>query len=81
MPPLSVLAVLSHLSHRERQEPLSLSKQPSRKNASRSCGVQKRLAEFAPAGAKKLKSVFSGDMCVGKNTHRPANVRLCAEGA
>ena len=57
---LSVLAALGHLSHRERQEPLSLSKS---------------LAEFAPAGAKKLKSVFSGDMRVGKNTHRPANVR------
>ena len=36
---------------------------------------QKSLAEFAPAGAKTLKSVFSGDMCVGENTSHPANVR------
>jgi hypothetical protein len=26
--------------------------------------------------AKKMKSVFSGDLCVGENTSRPANVRI-----
>ena len=26
--------------------------------------------------AKKGKSVFSGDMCVGENTSRPANVQI-----
>ena len=34
-----------------------------------------RLAEFAPAGAKKIESVFPGDMRLGKNSSRPANVR------
>lgn len=33
------------------------------------------LAEFAPVGAKKLKSVFDRGMYVGENTSRPANVR------
>ena len=36
---------------------------------------RKSLAEFAPSGAKKFKSVFGRDMCVGENTSRPANVR------
>ena len=40
----------------------------------RACG--KSLAEFAPAGAKKMKSVFPGDMCVGENTSRPNSVRV-----
>src|SRR5699024_10647564 len=44
------------------------------------CGIhsvtsacRKSLAEFAPAGAKKLKSVFSGDMCVRENTSQAAS--------
>ena len=36
---------------------------------------QKSLAEFAPAGANKVLIIFSGDMCVGENTFRLANVR------
>lgn len=35
---------------------------------------RKGLAEFAPAGAKKLKSVFPGDMRVGENTAQAASV-------
>ena len=34
----------------------------------------KRLAEFAPAGANKVLTIFSGDMCVGKNPSRLVNV-------
>ena len=37
---------------------------------------QKSLAEFAPAGANKVLIIFSGDMCVGENTFRLANVRV-----
>ena len=37
--------------------------------------LSKSLAEFASADANKIKFVFSGDMCVGKNTLQPANVR------
>jgi hypothetical protein len=37
---------------------------------------RKSLAEFAPAGAKKMKSVFPGDLCVGENTSRPNSVRV-----
>ena len=37
--------------------------------------VEKSLAEFAPAGANKVLTIFSGDMCVGENTLRLANVR------
>ena len=37
--------------------------------------VRKRLAEFAPAGANRVLIIFSGDMCVGENTFRLANVR------
>ncbi len=33
------------------------------------------LAEFAPAGANKFPTVFSGDMRVGENSSRLANVR------
>ena len=36
---------------------------------------RKSLAEFAPAGANKVLTIFSGDMCVGENTFRLANVR------
>jgi hypothetical protein len=36
----------------------------------------KSLAEFAPPGANKIKSVFSGGMYVEKNTARPVNVRV-----
>ena len=36
---------------------------------------QKSLAEFASADANRIKYVFPGDMCVGKNTYQPANVR------
>ena len=36
---------------------------------------QKSLAEFAPAGANKVPSIFAGGMYVGKNTSRLANVR------
>ena len=35
---------------------------------------RKSLAEFAHPGAKKLESVFSGDMCVGENTSQAASV-------
>jgi hypothetical protein len=34
-----------------------------------------RFTEFAAAAAKKIKSVFSGGVYVGKNSSRPANVR------
>ncbi len=34
----------------------------------------KSLAEFAPGGAKKFKSVFGRDMCVAENTSQPASV-------
>ena len=37
--------------------------------------TSKRLAEFAPAGANKVLTIFSGDLCVGKNPSRLANVR------
>ena len=36
---------------------------------------RKSLAEFAPAGANKVLTIFSGDMRVGENTSRLANVR------
>ena len=36
---------------------------------------QKSLAEFASADANKIEYVFPDDMCVGKNTSQPANVR------
>ena len=41
---------------------------------------QRSLAEFAPAGAKN-GIIFSGDMCVGENTLRLANVRAQASAA
>ena len=37
---------------------------------------QKSLAEFAPAGANKVQSIFAGGVYVGKNTSRLANVRI-----
>ena len=37
--------------------------------------VEKSLAEFAPAGANKVQSIFAGGVYVGKNTSRLANVR------
>ncbi len=37
--------------------------------------VKKSLAEFAPAGANKVQSIFAGGVYVGKNTSRLANVR------
>ena len=36
---------------------------------------RKSLAEFAPAGANKVLTIFSGGVYVGKNTFRLANVR------
>ena len=38
------------------------------------------LAEFAPAGANKVKSVFPGDKYVGENTSQPASVELLRHG-
>ena len=40
-----------------------------------SSDCQKSLAEFAPAGANKVQSIFAGGVYVGKNTSRLANVR------
>ena len=37
--------------------------------------VEKSLAEFAPAGAKRMEIIFSGGVYVGENTARLANVR------
>jgi hypothetical protein len=37
--------------------------------------ADKSLAEFAPEGANRIRSIFPGDMCGGKNTFRPTNVR------
>ena len=37
--------------------------------------LSKNLAEFAPAGANKVQSIFAGGVYVGKNTSRLANVR------
>ena len=71
---LSVLAALGHLSHRERQEVRSLSEG----HAELASANKPRRA--AGTGVKKVRSVFCGGMRVGKNTHRSANVRLCAEG-
>jgi hypothetical protein len=34
------------------------------------------LAEFAPAGAKKMKIIFCGGVYVTKNTLQVANVRV-----
>ena len=43
-------------------------------------GIQ-GLAEFAPAGANKMVSVFCGDMRVAENTYRGASVEMCNTGA
>ena len=49
---------------------------PARYTPGRGCSTcQRSLAEFAPAGANKVLTIFSGDMCVGENTLRLANVR------
>jgi hypothetical protein len=37
--------------------------------------AKKASLKFAPLGAKKIESVFSGGMYVEKNTARPSNVR------
>ena len=42
---------------------------------------RKSLAEFAPAGAKKVKSVFGRGVYVDENTSRPANARTGLLGA
>ena len=38
--------------------------------------LSKSLAEFAPAGANKVKIIFSGGVYVGENTFRPASVEF-----
>ena len=50
------------------------SQQPQRKTAA-AVGCRKSLAEFAPAGANKVQSIFAGGVYVGKNASRLANVR------
>ena len=44
-----------------------------RRNRATTC--RRSLAEFAPAGANKVQSIFAGGVYVGKNTSRLANVR------
>ena len=39
------------------------------------------LAEFAPAGANKVKFIFGGGVYVAENSSRPANVRVRVSGA
>jgi|GEM_PF-6387896 len=46
--------------------------------ASRRPNCQKSLAEFALAGAKKVKSVFARGVYAGENTSRGASVELSA---
>jgi len=38
-------------------------------------GHQKASQSFAAGAAKESPIIFSGDMCGGENTSRPANVR------
>ena len=45
------------------------------KNRGRISVCRKSLAEFAPAGANKALTIFSGDVCVGENTLWLANAR------
>ena len=45
------------------------------KNSPPGSTAEKSLAEFAPAGAKKMEIIFSGGVYVGENTARLANVR------
>ena len=45
-------------------------------HAAPSSDCQKSLAEFAPAGANKVKIIFSGGVYVGENTFRPASVEF-----
>ena len=59
------------------QNRLSLFKKLRPRLPLRSRGPQllsKSLAEFAPAGTKKIKLVFGRDMCVDENTSQPASV-------
>ena len=56
------------------EHPPQSSQQPQRKTAAAAV-YRKNLAEFAPAGANKVLTIFSGGMCVGENTFRLANVR------
>ena len=42
--------------------------------------LSKSLAEFAPAGANKVLTIFSGDMRVGENTSRLANALVLPVG-
>ena len=51
--------------------PLNVQKAPRVRRSD----CRKSLAEFAPAGAKKLEIIFSGGVYVGENTARLANVR------
>jgi hypothetical protein len=37
---------------------------------------KKASQSFAAGAAKGSQIIFSGDMCVGENTSRPANVRV-----
>ena len=49
----------------------------ARRTARRASTCRKSLAEFAPAGANEVKSVFSRDMmCVAENTSQAASVGL-----
>ena len=49
---------------------------PARYAPGRGCSTcQRSLAEFALAGANRVLIIFSGDMCVGENTLRLANVQ------
>ena len=51
--------------------PLNVQKAPRVRRSD----CRKSLAEFAPAGAKKMEIIFSGGVYVGENTARLANVR------
>lgn len=62
-------------SLKEGRFPLWAEKKTGRGPAPALPACQKSLAEFAPAGANQVKSIFPGGMCVGENTSRPANVR------
>ena len=61
--------------------PLNVQKAPRVRRSD----CRKSLAEFAPAGAKKMEIIFSGGVYVGENTARLANVRRacpsCAEAS
>ena len=42
--------------------------------------LSKNLVEFRRRSGEKSQIIFSGDMCGGENTARPANVRASAVG-